>query len=102
MEELTNNKGIEEIEEMYDVLRESVRHYLSRCLMDTSEENRKEVYIPLEHGAVGLSTLEMPTIVSIWQHPSEGIICVRYEFSDEDIDLDDLSMEDIIQIARDI
>ena len=98
----TNNKSIKQIEQMYDDLLESVRHNLSLKLMDTSEDNPLEVHIPLEHGAEGLSTLEMPTISKIYQHPSDGIIYVRFEEDDYDIELDSLFMEDMIQILKEL
>lgn len=98
----TNNKSIKQIEQMYNDLLESIRHNLSLKLMDTSEDNPLEVYIPLEHGAVGLSTLEMPTITKIYQHPSEGIIYVRFEGEDYDTEFDNIYMEDMIQILKEL
>lgn len=98
----TNNKSIKEIEQMYNDLLESIRHNLSLKLMDTSEENPLEVYIPLEHDAVGLSTLEMPTITKIYQCPSEGIIYVHFDGDNYDTELDTLYIADMIQIIREL
>ena len=98
----TNNKSFQDIKQMYDDLLESIRHNLSLKLMDTSEDNPLEVYIPLEYGIVGLSTLEMPTITKIYQHPSDGIIYVRFEEDDYDTELDSLYMEDVIQILKEL
>ena len=98
----TNNKSIKEIEQMYNDLLESIRHNLSLKLMDTSEENPLEVYIPLEHDAVGLSTLEMPTITKIYQCPSEGIICAHFDGDNYDTELDTLYIADMIQILREL
>lgn len=100
--ELSANKTSDEINDMYHVLNESIRMALSRLLMDTSEENRKEVEIPLEHRACGLSTLEMITIVSIWQDEKEGIISVQCRGDDYDMDIDELEIEDRIQILREL
>ena len=98
----TNNKSISEIEQMYHDLLESIRHNLSLKLIDTSEEKPLEVYIPLEHDAVGLSTLEMPTVTKIYQLPSEGIIFVHLDDYNDDIELDDLYMDDIIHILKEL
>ena len=98
----TNNKSIKEIEQMYDDLLESIRHNLSLKLMDTSEDKPLEVHIPLEHDTVGLSTLEMPTITKIYQHPSEGIIYVRFEGDEYDTELDYLYIPDMIQILKEL
>lgn len=98
----TNNKSVMEIELMYYDLLESIRHNLSLKLMDTSEDKPLEVHIPLEHDAVGLSTLEMPTITKIYQHPSEGIIYVRFEGDEYDTELDYLYIPDIIQIIKEL
>ena len=98
----TNNKSIKEIEQMHNDLLESIRHNLSLKLMDTSKDNPLEVYIPLEHDAVGLSTLEMPTVTRIYQLPSEGIIYVHFDGYGGDIELEDLFMDDIIQILKEL
>ena len=100
--EMSANKSLAEIKKMYDILEQSIRMSLSRLLMDTSETNKKEVWIPLEHRAVGLSTLEMPTITSIWQDEKEGIISVRFEYANDDTDIDDLEIEDRIQIIQEL
>jgi len=98
----TNNKSIKEIEQMYNNLLESIRHNLSLKLMDTSEENPLEVYIPLENNAVGLSTLEMLTITKIYQCPSEGIIYVHFDEDNYDTEFDTLYIEDMIQILKEL
>jgi hypothetical protein len=87
---------------MYNDLLESIIHNLSLKLMDTSEENPLEVYIPLEHDAVGLSTLEMPTITKIYQCPSEGIIYVHFDEDNYDTEFDTLYMADMIQILKEL
>ena len=98
----TNNKTLEEIRQMHGDLMEAIRHNLSLKLMDTSEDNPLEVYIPLEHGAVGLSTLQMPTIDRIYQLPSEGIIYVHFRGDEGDVELDTLDTEDMIQIIKEL
>lgn len=96
MEELFNenslNRSMEEIEQMYsllchkeDFVRECIRNYVSRLLMDTSEEKHVKIEACLyEDGAFGLSSSGMPWVTQIWQHPSEGIITT--EIDEEDFD----------------
>ena len=98
----TNNKSVLEIEQIYNDLLESIKHNLSLKLMNTSKENPLEVYIPLEHDAVGLSTLEMPTVTKIYQCPSEGIIYVHFDEDNYDTELDCLYVADMIQILKDL
>lgn len=86
MEKLFNgnslNRPMEEIEQMCSILyhkecfvRECIRNYVSRLLMDTSEEKHVKIEACLyEDGAFGLSSSDMPWVTQIWQHPSEGII----------------------------
>jgi len=98
----TNNKSVLEIEQIYNDLLESIKHNLSLKLMNTSKENPLEVYIPLEHDAVGLSTLEMPTVIKIYQLPSEGNIFVQFDGDNYDTELDCLYVADMIQILKDL
>ena len=91
MEELFNgnslNRSMEEIEQMYsllchneDFVRECIRNYVSRLLMDTSEEKHVKIEACLyEDGAFGLSSSGMPWVTQIWQHPSEGIITTEID-----------------------
>ena len=102
MEIDTNNKTPEEISKMYDALIESIRHYLSAKLMDTDEEHPLDVHIELDFGTVGLSSLEMPAITSIFQEPKEGIIWIKFDFSDDYIELDELYTEDQMSIIKEI
>lgn len=101
-DEETQNKTVSEIEDMYSILEEAVRHNLSAKLMHTSEDNPLEVNISLEFGYCGISCAEMPTITSIFQDPSEGIIWVKYEYAGDYTELDELHIEDKIQIAKDL
>ena len=58
-----------------DDVRQMIRFYFSRHLMHTSETSQMKVSIAFESDETfGLSTNDMLRIVSIWQHPSEGII----------------------------
>lgn len=98
----TLNKSKDELCELYKDLRESIRHYISARLIDTDEEHPMEVNIPIEFGACGLSTLDMPTIVSMFQVPGDGRIYLQFYGDDDYIDFDDLHTEDLIQIVQDL
>ena len=82
---------------------ESYRKFLSKKLMDTNEENQLKVYIPLENDETfGLSTLQLPTVISIWQHPSEGIIYFKFEGQNDYVEFDDMELEYLDQIIKEL
>lgn len=71
--------------------------------MDTNEENQLKVYIPLENKeSFGLSTLLLPTVISIWQHPSEGIIYFKFDGQDNYVEFDDMDVEYLEQIIKEL
>lgn len=84
---------------MYYDLRETIRHNISAKLSDA--EKQKKVNIALEFGAVGLSSLELPTITSIFED-NEGIIWLKYEGGDDYIEFDDFTTEDLLQIMKEL
>lgn len=84
-----NRAGIETYEDRYhcpacdcdrlfdeeDIVREDYRHRISRILSDTDEDRQMECSIPIgEDSACGLSSLELPEVVSCYQVPGEGTI----------------------------
>ena len=81
-------------------IREMVRNYLSRQLMDTNEDEKMDVDIIVDvEDAMGLSSLELPNITKMWQFPTEGIIIFEtiggvYEF-------DDWTTRELVQIMND-
>ena len=82
---------------------ESYRKILSKKLMDTNEENQLKVYIPLENDETfGLSSLELPTIINMWQHPSEGIIYFKFEGQDDYVEFDDMEFKYLDQIIKEL
>ena len=82
---------------------ESYRKILSKKLMDTNEKNQLKVYIPLENNeSIGLSSLELPTVIGMWQHPSEGIIYFKFEGQNDYVEFDDMEFEDIKQIIKEL
>lgn len=95
----TNNRTSEQIVAMYDklrddetALRESIRHFLSRHLMDTSEEKPMTVGLTLQGGAMGLSELEKPEVGIMFQD-QEGIIWVHITGMAEPMELDDVALD---------
>lgn len=82
-------------------VRQMIRFYFSRHLMFTSEDNQMKVDIVLEtDDTFGLSTNDMLRIVSIWQHPSEGIITFVLN-GGEEIDFDDIEIPTLIKVMTD-
>lgn len=78
---------------------EHIRHCLSALLINTDENHPLECDIVIGEGkAQGLSTLEMPHIISMFQLPSEGIIYFNIEGSKEPIEFDSLSKNDLLNI----
>ena len=79
-------------------IREMIRFYFSRNLMDTSAENQIKVDIILETDETfGLSTNDMLRIVSIWQEPCEGIITFVLN-GGEEIDFDDIEISTLLNV----
>lgn len=81
-----------------DDVRQMIRFYFSRHLMFTSEDNQMKVDIVLEtKETFGLSTNDMLRIISIWQHPSEGIITFVLN-GGEEIDFDDIETSTLLNV----
>lgn len=98
---MTNNKSIQQIKEEYRNLFECVRHLLSRILMDTDRDHPIECDIPIEPAyAFGLSTLEMPSVISVYQEPTEGTIWVRFRGTEDYSILEELPLDEQIQLAE--
>ena len=103
------NKSIDDILTAYnewisreDEIREMIRLYLSRLLMDTSEDNKLKCEIPLDtHDCCGLSSLQMLWVTAMWQHPTEGWITFLIEDKSER-DFDEMTTEELILISQGI
>ena len=69
---------------------EEIRTRLSDILENASQEHPMKVYIPIETGEeVGLSSLELPTINTLWIEPGTGTIMFRMYGIDDIQSLDD-------------
>lgn len=81
--------------------RETIRKKLSVILIDTSEENQLKCNIQIgEKEAVGISTLELPTIISIFQQPEEGIIWFEIEGYENYLEFDEIPKYDLINVLK--
>ena len=122
------NRSIDEIEQMYECLQHDesfiqacIRNYVSRLLMDTSEEKHIKIEVCLEEkDTYGLPSCCMPWVTQIWQHPSEGIITTEvddeefdpYDYTivterewtnaSEEVDFDEYTTEEQLEILRDL
>lgn len=77
-------------------IKEELRHKLSALLMHTDEEHPIECYIQIGEGeAVGLSSLELPTVTEIFQEPKEGIIWLKIEGVEEPEEFDNFELGDL-------
>lgn len=104
--EASLNKTPEEISDMYDILRNAIRNYVSRVLEDNkvTESNPFEVDTSLDYGACGLSDLELQHVESIFREEDdeEGMIWCNVEWTDEPVDFDEFTTDDQMAILRSI
>lgn len=101
--ELAHNKSCEEIVNIALLLDESIRQYFSRLLVDTDAENPKQCYhIISTPEDMGLSDLEKPTLVSMYQDPSEGYIYLLFEGNEKYVELEELETHFAIYIIQQI
>jgi hypothetical protein len=94
-------KTEKDLPSIYRELRKDVKEFLLDVLKDTDEEHPMKVYIPLEFGAMGLSTLEMPTITHLYKELDT--IYAKYDGCDGYVEADGgLYLDDLIQIIGEI
>lgn len=101
IEEKSLNKTPQEIEEMYEILVQSIRNYISRILADNkaTEENPFECNVELDYNAVGLSSLEMPHVISLFED-KEGILWCNTDWSDSPVDFSELYLENQMTVVK--
>ena len=69
--------------------------------MDTNEVDKMDVDIVVDvEDAMGLSSLELPNIIKMWQHPSEGWITFE-TYGGGEYDFDDWTTRELVQIMND-
>lgn len=107
----TSNKSVLDIQQLQaqynfieKMLRESMRKYLSRLLMNTSEDNPLKCKICLVNAeGFGLSTLNFPWVYEMWQHPTEGVIYFNYDPDGEElVEFDYMLLEDLVTICKEL
>ena len=103
----TLNNDIPLLRSKYNVLqkaeedfRESARHFLSRILMDTDEDNPMQCSIVLESTTPMMSSLDALEVTSMWQEPEEGIIWVQLYGFGCPLELDNIRSEELIEIIE--
>lgn len=80
---------------------EKLRRRLSALLMDTDEQHPMRCNVLIgESEAQGLSSLELPTVVSIFQQPCEGIIWFNIYGCDKPMEFDSMNIEDIKKVIK--
>ena len=79
--------------------REILRRHFSALLMNTDNENHLKCNITIEDDAMGLSTLQMPKVIGVFQDPKEGIIFFYIE-GDCIVEFDDMADNDLINILN--
>ena len=107
VDETLLNKNKKDINDAYsnlatdeDDVREMIRAFLSRNLMNTNESNHYKCKFPLDtEDCCGLSSLDMLWVTSMWQHPSEGYITFVIEEKSER-DFDDMNTDELICILN--
>jgi hypothetical protein len=89
------------IDKIKKLKREQIRRKLSALLMDTDEQHPMECYYVVGDAySCGLSTLLMPTIVSMFQEPSEGIIWFQFEGEQGLREFDDMIRSDLNELLE--
>ena len=81
-------------------LREELRHHYSSILMDTDEDHPMKCDIACAFGGFGLSSLEMPHCIGVWQHPTEGWIYFNFDDNGAPTDFDDMPITELIEILE--
>ena len=107
----TNNKEVTDITQYHEqyktletLIKESIRKYLSKKLMNTSVENPLQTKICLVNSeGFGLSSLNFPWIYYIYQDPIEGVIYFGFDETDsEPAEFDEMLLEDLITICKEL
>ena len=101
--ELGQNRSLEEIKNMLSIVRESIRQFFSRLLMDTSADNPKQCRIIISTPEdMGLSELLKPTIIAMYQEPTDGVIYFLFEGCSDYEEFDNFDNDALMQIMEEI
>lgn len=82
--------------------KEVIRKKISKFLIDTDEQHPLKCSITIgQDEAMGISTLEMPTICELFQIPGEGIIYYKLEDTEDFFqEIDNLTLSDLLEILN--
>ena len=100
--EMSNNQSYNDIISISMLLQESLRHYFSRMLMDTSEESPLECNLLIDTAeSQGVCDLQKPHIIGMYQEATEGLIYLQFEGDEEHwYALDDITIDEQLEIAK--
>lgn len=99
--ELAHNQSHQAILNISHFLEESIRQYFSRLLMDTDAENPLTCHYVIETPEdCGLSDLEKPTLISMYQDPTEGYMYFLFEGTEEYCDFEEFSLSALMLIIN--
>ena len=99
------NKTPDEIRQMHDTLRNSIRNYVSRVLeaSNATEDTPLDCGATLDFGSQGLSILEMPIVESLFKDDDgSGMIWCNVDWTDEPVDFDSLYTEDQMNVISNL
>lgn len=105
-EEIINsgmNKSIQDLEEEFDILWESIRQWFSRFLMDHEENNKLECSYPIfrNRDYFGLSENDMP-YVDIMYTDNEGLSYIHI-YGEDELEFHEISeydIEDLFELMK--
>ena len=101
--ELGQNRSLEEIKNMDSIVRESIRQFFSRMLMDTSADNPKQCRITISTPEdMGLSDMLKQTVIEMYQDPVEGIIYFLFDGCSDYEEFDNIDNDTLMQIMEEI
>ena len=90
----------EDFQQMDGNIREAIRMFLSRTLMDYCYPNFYNCDIAIENKDMcGLSSLDMPWIVKMWQDKCEGIIYFIFDDGRE-LEFDEMETHELMQVVE--
>lgn len=70
--------------------------------MNTDEQNPLPCEVLLEEAVFGLSTLQIPKCIGVFQEPKEGIIWFIIEYFENPVEFDDMAILDLLNIYNEI
>lgn len=100
MEEI--RKEFEYLMQVEDNVIRLIHDKMSAILMDYTEHRPLGCDICLEYkGAMGLSSLDMPWITKVWQHPNEGWIVFETDHGSK-YDFDQLETYQLLDVLEEL